>query len=112
MGLSLGLVVVVSLFSSYATPKAQATASSYLNFQARLLTNAGGLVPDGNYNIEFKIYDASSSSGSSQGSCSGDANCLWVETRTGGNQVRVVNGYMSANLGSVTGFGNINWDQQ
>ena len=107
------LTVAIGVFSSYETPKAQAAASNYLNFQARLLTNTGGLVADGNYNIEFKLYDASGSSGSSQGSCSGDAHCLWTETRTGGNQVRVVNGYFSVNLGSVTGFGStINWDQQ
>lgn len=91
--------------------RATAATSSTINFQARLMTNAGAIVPDGNYNIEFKLYNASTSSGSSQGSCTGDGNCLWTETRTGGNQVRVANGYLTVNLGSVTAFGNINWDQ-
>jgi hypothetical protein len=90
-----------------------AAPSTYLNFQARLKTGAGAVVPDGDYNVEFKLYDASASSGSSQGSCTGDSNCLWTETRTGGNKVRVVNGYMTVNLGSVTAFsGTINWGDQ
>jgi hypothetical protein len=103
---------VASLVLSTNFSKASAATSSNLNFQSRLLTSTGAVVADGNYNIEFKIYNASSSSGSSQGSCSGDANCLWTETRTSTNKVRVVNGYMSVNLGSVTSFPAINWDQQ
>ncbi|MGD0284029.1 MAG: hypothetical protein ABSB12_00330, partial [Candidatus Saccharimonadales bacterium] len=84
-----------------------------LNFQARLMTIAGAIVPDGNYNVEFKIYNAATSTGSSQGTCSGDSNCLWVETRTGANVVRVYNGYLSVSLGSVNNtLASLNWDQQ
>jgi len=101
------------LISAFNRSTAYAAPSSYLNFQARLLTNTGNLVPDGLYNIEFKLYNASSSSGSSQGSCSGDAACEWTETRTGGNTVSVTNGYFSVNLGSVTAFGSsIDWSSQ
>lgn len=90
-----------------------AATNATLNFQARLETSSGAIVPDGTYNVEFKVYSASSSSGSSQGSCTGDSACLWTETRTGANQVRVANGYLSVNLGSVTAFpGTINWNQQ
>ncbi len=103
--------LAIGVFVSKTTP-VDATSSNYLNFQARLLSTAGAVVPDGNYNVEFKIYDASASAGSSQGSCAGDANCLWTETRTGGNKVRVVNGYLTVDLGAVTGFPVINWDQQ
>ena len=93
--------------------KALAATSSTINFQARLLTNTGALVPDGNYHVEFKLFNTSTSSGSSQGSCTGDSNCVWTETRTTGNLVRVVNGYMTVNLGSVTAFGSsIDWDQE
>jgi fibronectin-binding autotransporter adhesin len=112
------LLVLIGVFSlvfiNFARSPQIATAATAntINFQARLQTNAGAIVPDGNYNIEFKIYDASSSSGSSQGSCSGDAHCLWAETRTSTNKVQVINGYMSVNLGSVTAFSGINWDQQ
>ncbi|HJP96740.1 MAG TPA: hypothetical protein VJ843_05235, partial [Candidatus Saccharimonadales bacterium] len=80
---------------------------------ARLMQSSGAIVPDGTYNVEFKLYNALTSSGSSQGSCTGDSACLWTETRTSGNRITVVNGYLTANLGSVTAFpGTINWDQQ
>jgi hypothetical protein len=105
----LGALVFVAVFVAALAPPAQAATSSNLNFQARLLTNTGAVVPDGSYNIEFKIYNADGTTGS-QGSCSGA--CLWMETRTGGNVVSVINGYFSVNLGSVTSFPAINWDQQ
>lgn len=86
--------------------KAQ-TPNTTVNYQARILTSAGALVPDGNYNVEFKIYDDVSAGATAQGVCTG--NCLWVETRTGADVVRVVNGYISVNLGSVTAFGSLPW---
>src|SRR4051812_913910 len=83
----LGVIGVLTVLLSSTHP-AGATTPANLNFQARLLNAAGAVVADGNYNVEFKIYKASSSSGSSQGSCSGDANCVWTETRTGADKVR------------------------
>src|SRR3990167_112825 len=108
------LITIFSSFNGYKSPEvATASTSSNLNFQSRLLTSAGNTVPDGNYHIEFKLYNANNTTGSSQGSCSGDANCLWTETRTTGNLVRVVNGYLTVNLGSVTAFpSTIDWDQE
>jgi hypothetical protein len=110
------IVGVVFVFSSWlhlqSTPRAVAATSSNLNFQARLMRSAGSITADGDYNVEFKLYNALTSSGSSQGSCTGDAACLWTETRTSTNKVHVVNGYLTVNLGSVTAFPtNINWDQ-
>src|SRR6266576_7341134 len=94
----LGLFVVLTAFLSTAQ-QAQAATNSNLNFQARLLGNAGGVVLDGNYNIDFKIYNADSTTGS-VGTCSGT--CLWEETRKNSNSqgVQVINGYFSVNLGS------------
>ncbi|HEU4914840.1 MAG TPA: hypothetical protein VFT16_05600, partial [Candidatus Saccharimonadales bacterium] len=110
---TIAVVIAVSFGMFFGRSlRATAATSSTINFQARLLTAAGNVVPDGLYNIEFKLYNASSSSGSSQGSCSGDGACVWVETRTLTNRVRVVNGYLTVNLGSVNAFGNINWDQE
>ncbi len=88
----------------------QAATSSTLNFQARLLSSSGAIVPDGYYNVEFKLYGASSG-----------GSALWTETYydangvTAGqdNRLRVVNGYFSAYLGSLTSFpGTIDWDQE
>ncbi len=77
---------------------------------------AGSIVSDGNYNVEFKLYDAASSGtllwtedftySSGSGACTGPL---------GGNdcRIRVANGYLTANLGSITAFpGTINWNQQ
>ena len=49
-----------------------------LNFQARLLTSAGAVVPDGTYNIDFKIYNTSTPTAGTPGTCTGS--CLWEET--------------------------------
>ncbi len=110
--LFIGVFSILSIILGMKPAPTSAATSSYLNFQARLLTSSGNVVADGNYNVEFKIYDASSSSGAGQGTCAGDSHCLWVETRTSTDKVRVVNGYLTVNLGSVNAFGSINWDQQ
>jgi hypothetical protein len=111
IGFAIGLGFLLHGF--FATSPATAATSSYLNFQSRLLTNTGSVVADGNYNIEFKITNDPSSSDGGTGACSGS--CLWRETRQNSNSqgVRVVNGYLSVNLGSVNSFpSTINWDQQ
>src|SRR5690606_30929824 len=75
-------ILLSGLFLSFQKPlTATAATNQTINFQARLLSAAGNIAPDGNYNVEFKLYDASSSSGSSQGSCGSDSHCLWTETR-------------------------------
>lgn len=75
-----------------------AATASTLNFQARLQSAAGSLVADGSYSIQFKLYDAASA-GTNE----------WTETET----VTVKNGYLSANLGSVTPFSStIDWSQE
>ncbi|MGH7239732.1 MAG: beta strand repeat-containing protein, partial [Candidatus Saccharimonadales bacterium] len=111
--LGLFAAVLILLLVPMLTAKSAAiSANDTVNFQARLLNSSGSIVKDGNYNIEFKLYDVASSSGSSQGSCSGDSHCLWTETRTAGNVVNVTDGYLTVDLGSVTGFpNNINWNQ-
>jgi hypothetical protein len=91
-----------------------ATNSSTISFQARLENSTGSIVPDGNYNIEYKLYNALTSSGSSQGSCTGDSACLWTEDylNSASHGVSVVDGYLSVNLGSITSFpSTINWNQ-
>lgn len=100
------LLVLVGVFSvaytNIRTPHiANAATANTVNFQARLQTAGGAIVPDGDYNVEFKLYDALTS-----------GNLLWTETRTGGDKVQVKNGYLTVNLGSVTAFGSMNWDQK
>jgi hypothetical protein len=112
MVLFVGMFSIVGISLSQSAKPVSAATSSYLNFQSRLLTSSGAVVADGNYNIEFKITNDISSADGGTGACSGS--CLWRETRQNSNSqgVRVVNGYLSVNLGSVTSFPAINWDQQ
>jgi hypothetical protein len=95
---------------------ATAASADQLNFQARLQTAGGAIVPDGYYNIEFKLYSASTGGtalwtepyayNSGSGSCAGPVG-------TNDCRVRVVNGYVSVYLGSHTSFpSTIPWDQQ
>jgi hypothetical protein len=103
------LVLVFTTVFSYTRvstpPHVYAATSSTLNFQARLLTSSGNTVPDGFYNIQFNLYTVSSG-----------GSTAWTETRDYAgtdDRVRVVNGYLSVNLGSVNAFPNtINWDQE
>ncbi|MBC7546764.1 hypothetical protein H7171_03395, partial [Candidatus Saccharibacteria bacterium] len=92
----------ISIFGS-ATVTA-ATANT-VNFQARLQSGAGSIAPDGNYNVQFNLYNALTG-----------GTALWTESRTyisagNDNRVRVANGYLTVNLGSVTAFPAINWSQ-
>jgi hypothetical protein len=88
----------------------QAATNSAINFQARVLTNTGAVVPDGYYNVEFKLYTASSG-----------GSAVWTETYydsngpTAGNdnRIQVKNGYVTANLGTLTAFAStIDWSQE
>jgi hypothetical protein len=92
-----GLLSVFNLQNNTA----QAATSDQLNFQGRLLTNTGSLVPDGEYNVEFNLYNVATG-GSTQ----------WTETRlSSGTGVTVQNGYYSVYLGDQTAFGSLDWSQ-
>jgi hypothetical protein len=98
-----GVVSILATASLLGVQPAQAATNSTLNFQARLQTAAGAQVPDGFYNIQFNLYDVVSG-----------GSTLWTETYLVSNTqgVRVKNGYVTVNLGSLTSFpGTINWDQ-
>lgn len=65
-----------------------------INFQGRLADSSGNVLPDGYYNIKFRIWDALTSGTN-----------LWQEDRimTGSdNRVQVTNGLFSVQLGSLT----------
>jgi hypothetical protein len=81
---------------------AQAATSNQLNFQGRLLTNTGALVPDGTYNMEFNLYYVSTG-GSTQ----------WTEDRLNTNTqgVTVRNGYFSVYLGQYDAFPALDWSE-
>lgn len=111
--LFLGLLVF-SIIVQSGSVSAVAGINSQINFQGRLLNAQGATAPDGYYNIQFNIYQDGDgqSVGNTTGSPSGSL--LWTESHlnNGGQGVRVVNGYLSVQLGSITAFGSsIDWNQ-
>src|SRR3990167_11561509 len=90
---------------------AAAGINQTINFQGRLLNAQGAAVPDGNYNIQFKIYQ--DGTGTTAGSPGGTLE--WTEEWLNNNSqgVLVLNGFLSVSLGSITAFGSsIDWNQK
>src|SRR5689334_9583511 len=76
------------------TAQASAGINQTINFQGRLLNNAGAVIADGNYNMEFKIYQ------DGPGNVAGDTggSLKWTEdwqNNTSSEGVTVKNGYFS-----------------
>ena len=107
--LTLCVAFITMLFFS-AVANAAPGINQTISFQARLLTSGGTPVPNGFYNIQFKIYEGGS--GAAVGNP--DGTLKWTETYTNNGAqtgVKVTNGYMSVNLGSQTAFGSsVNWN--
>lgn len=93
---------MISLGVVAAPPAHAATGiNKQINYQARLLNSAGATVPDGNYNLEFKIYqDGNGCVGGGSSPCSGTLK--WTEDWLNNNSqgVTVTNGYFSVMLGA------------
>lgn len=107
------ILVAVGLFFIPSSPSVQAAAgiNEQINYQGRLLTATGAVVPDGTYNMEFKIVKGGDGCNPTSGTfpCSGTVQ--WTETRESGNKVLVKNGYFSVYLGAVTAFGSsVDWN--
>jgi len=91
-------------------PHASALTNPTINFQGRLLNAAGATVPDGYYNLEFKIYQDGT------GAAAGDpgGTLKWTEDwmNVSSQGVLVKNGYMSVELGTVNPFATqVDWNQ-
>lgn len=110
LGLFVGLFFLI-----FSTPTHASTGiNQQINFQGRLLNSAGATVPDGYYNIQFKIYQDGDglSTGDTTGSPAGTLK--WTESYLNASSqgVVVINGFMSVQLGSITPFGtSIDWNQ-
>jgi hypothetical protein len=109
----LGMLLAFSLFKG--TPAHAASGiNQNINFQGRLLNSQGATVPDGFYNIQFKIYQDGDgqTAGDTTGSPAGTLK--WTENYLNNNSqgVKVINGYLSVKLGSINPFGSsIDWNQ-
>lgn len=114
---SVSLAIFALLTCAYVSPSpASATAgiNRQINFQGRLLNSNGATVPDGFYNIQFKIYQ--DGDGQSVGNTTGSpaGTLMWTESHLNDNSqgVTVKNGFLSVQLGSINAFANqIDWNQ-
>lgn len=109
----LGVFLFTFLISN-APATAVTGVNQQINFQGRLYNSQGAIVPDGNYNIQFRIYQDGNGllAGNTGGSPAGSL--MWTENylNTSSQGVQVINGFMSVQLGSVTPFGtSIDWNQ-
>lgn len=107
---SMIVALITTLFFANAAQAVQSTNKT-INFQGRLSTATGAIVPDGYYNIQFKIYQ--DGAGTAVGNPGGTLK--WTESYVNNSSdsgVRVKNGAFSVNLGSLNSFGtSVDWDQ-
>jgi parallel beta-helix repeat protein len=102
------------LFIAVRPAHAVAGINQQINFQGRLLNAQGATVPDGYYNIQFKIYQDGDgqTAGNTTGSPAGTLKWTESHINDNGKGILVRNGFMSVQLGSVTAFGSsVDWDQ-
>ena len=109
----IGITLSVAIFTTTIT-RAAPGINQQMNFQGRLLNAQGAVVPDGRYNIQFKIYQDGDglTAGNTTGTPAGILK--WTESHLNASSQGVIvkNGYMSVQLGSVTPFGTaIDWNQ-
>lgn len=109
--LTLCVALITALFFSAAPIHAAPGVNQTISFQGRILSTNGSPVPDGYYNIQFKIYQ----NGSGTQADNPDGTLEWTETyinNGGNNGVFVKNGYMSVDLGSSNPFATqVDWNQ-
>ena len=107
--LAISTLLVGGLFISRPVSAAPGI-NQQINFQGRLLNSSGAPVADGFYNVQFRIYqDGAGTAANNPG-----GTLLWTESHlnTAGNGITIRNGYMSAQLGSITAFGSsVDWNQ-
>lgn len=94
------LVLVATMVMGLHQQTAKAAVPYYINFQGKITKNSDGTnVADGNYAIQFKIYDAASS-----------GNLLWTETWDATTtQVNITNGVFNVKLGTYTSLATVDF---
>lgn len=94
------ILMGVLLFAFVFPIVTQASIANIINFQGKLSkTSDGTNVADGNYSMQFKIYDAAS-----------NGNLLWTETWDGGtSQVNLTNGVFNVKLGTYTDLSGVDF---
>jgi len=103
------ILVFVIFFSALIFNQSKSYAASGINpelsFEGKIVTASGINIPNGTYNMEFKIY--------SGGTATGGGTLVWTEDWLvgGSGGVTFNSGTFQVNLGSITPFGSsVNWN--
>ena len=108
--LAICVALTTTLFFSVIS-RAAPGVNQTLSFQGRLQATSGAVVPDGHYNMQFKIYQDGTGTTAGNGGDTPE----WTETYVndgGTSGVEVRNGFFSVTLGSVNPFGtDVDWNQ-
>ena len=108
--LTLCVGIITTLFLGSSALAAQGVNQT-LSFQGRLLSASGAVVPDGYYNMQFKIYQ--DGTGTTAGDTGGTLK--WTESYVNNNAnggIQVKDGFFSVPLGSENPFGtSVDWNQ-
>ncbi len=106
--LFIAVFAVLSLLVTPAQAQMPASTQKTINFSARLKSADGKTVPDGFYNVSFRLYNGS------DGGTPVWSETFYDENGTSAGQdyrVKVTSGYLNAKLGSRTAFtSSVNWN--
>jgi hypothetical protein len=97
IGLLILVFVALGLYANFEASRSVSAAQSIpymVNFQGRLTDTTGVAMPDGQYNVKFRLYDAASG-----------GTVLWSEDRTmttTDTRITLTNGLFSVQLGTVS----------
>src|SRR3989344_889530 len=94
-------LIIIFATVSQSVNAASSSFNKEINYQGKLTDSSGVLVGDGDYNMFFRIYTASSG-----------GNAIWSESRTStSTAVTVTNGLFSVLLGDITSLSSLNFNQ-
>lgn len=112
--LAMGVLALCLLLTPISPAHATTGINQQMNFQGRLLNSQGATVPDGNYNIQFKIYQDGDGQSINDATGAPAGSLKWTESHLNVNSqgALVKDGFLSVQLGGITAFGtNVDWNQ-
>ncbi len=87
---AIALASLMMAYFAFTTSVNSASPPTTMNFQGRLADSGGNIMPDGLYNMQFKLYTVASGGSS-----------VWSETRETTTRVQLTNGLFSTQLGEA-----------
>lgn len=99
--IALCIALITTLIFADLVRSAPST-NKVINFQGRLLTSSGTTVPDGHYNMQFKIYEGGSGNATSNPGGSLRWTESYINNGNASGAVQVKNGFFSVSLGSIS----------